>query len=123
MKHTLIISSLIGIIGYTAACKTSKNNKQEANMNPTSNTCTLRIEFYSIGSGTDYVTIDKLNKYLESKKISFETKPWGREGEVTYCLKFSDRKTNEINSIKKEVKKLLETSQLVRYEEDKPLTK
>lgn len=119
------MSAIIGVMGLNDACKAKKETTATAQTQSNKNNpvCTMRIEFYSIGSGTDYSSIEKLNKYLETKKIPFEAKPWGREGEVTYCLKFSDKKAAEIKNVKEEVKKMLANSQFTRIEEDTPLTR
>jgi hypothetical protein len=113
----------VGILGLNEACKAKKVAQNSVSNGSKSDNCTLRIDFYSIGAGTDYKAIDALVKYIETKKIAYETKPWGREGEVIYCLKFSDRSNKEVKAIKAEVKKMLASSQLVRIEEDAPILK
>lgn len=123
MKNILILTAIISILGMNQSCKSKKEAQSSTTNTSSSNNCSLRIDFYSIGAGTDYKAMEALTKYIEEKKIDFETKPWGREGEVIYCLKFSNRKEKEVKTIKEEVKKLLANSQLVRIEEDKPISK
>lgn len=55
--------------------------------------------FYSTGGGIDLATHDAFMKFLQShpKKIAYEPKRWGREGEVDYCLAL-----NELTSAEQE---------------------
>jgi hypothetical protein len=123
MNKLVLIMAIVGILGINEACKAKKAAQNSDSSASKSNNCTLRIDFYSIGAGTDYKAIESLVKYIETNKIAYETKPWGREGEVIYCLKFNDRSSKEAKVIKAEVKKMLANSQLVRIEEDAPIVK
>jgi hypothetical protein len=101
MKYLLSISIMILAFVCCTACKsTSKSSTSSTNENKTevkaqSESQFFKIEFYSIGEGTDGET----NKILEGMMyeykqelkgaFTYENYPWGREGENDFCVNVS----------------------------------
>ncbi|MEX1188050.1 MAG: hypothetical protein WED33_02260 [Bacteroidia bacterium] len=54
------------------------------------------VSFFSIGSGVDFTVAREFEAYVKgfetenSDYISVERVPWGREGEVDYCIMFNN---------------------------------
>ena len=51
--------------------------------------CTLRVAFSSFGAGIDGATLTRMERRLRTDRRvrSFTRHPWGREGEVTLCVR------------------------------------
>jgi hypothetical protein len=112
-----------GVILLSLGVFTSCKSKKEASATAKTTTnetapCRLRVEFYSIGTGSDANGIAKLKEYLDAKKLVYETKNWGREGEVNFCVKMDGLKEKDQIKHIDEVKKLLTSSQYVRFQEN-----
>ncbi|PZQ44195.1 MAG: hypothetical protein DI551_10645 [Micavibrio aeruginosavorus] len=56
--------------------------------------CDLKVEFTSMGAGTDKKTEAKIKSYLDSNKdkLSYIETKWGKEGEHEYCLTVPEHK-------------------------------
>lgn len=80
----------------------------------------LTVSFYSIGQGTDSEHHQKFKDYLKnySPDIKFEQIAWGREGEQDYCLKLMELSPKEQEKFIKNVRILLEKSDLVHIKEN-----
>ncbi len=109
MKILKFISSFLCIILFTILMGSCKNHKDitsasddnpkstaENNMVQLSDTSnySLLVSFFSIGSGIDFEVAkeyDQFIKKFESEnqgKLLVERIPWGREGELDYCIRF-----------------------------------
>jgi hypothetical protein len=84
----------------------------------------LVLSFYSIGEGTDGAAIDNFNHFISNFQnsqpniISVEETPWGREGEIDYCIKFSANNPDFQKDFVATVKSLLTDCQLVHINEN-----
>lgn len=81
----------------------------------------LIISFISKGEGTDRSAKEMFGNFIADypQKVSYETAPWGREGEVDYCLKLAElSEKGQIEFVDK-IKKLLTNSELVNILENK----
>jgi len=84
------------------------------------------VSFYSIGSGIDRAAFIKFTTYLDSykkdhnKAILAEETPWGREGEVDYCMKLTELNTSEQTNFIENVKSLLADAKWVHFFENMP---
>jgi len=80
----------------------------------------LVVSFYSIGEGSDYKVKEEFEKFLNSysKKIAYEPTPWGREGEIDYCLKLNELSPTEQVDFVKKAKEVLHKSKLVHINEN-----
>lgn len=111
---TLVFLSLLIL-----SCKIAKNKEQGNNER-------FVVSFISKGPGTDGKAIDQFKTFItefEKKKevkIPYTTARWGREGEIDFCFKMQDIKSKIQEAFISETKKLLESSDLVRYKENCP---
>lgn len=65
------------------------------------------VVFVSPGDGIDYKAKHQLDEYLSKfKYIKFEIIPWGREGEIDYCIQFLSKNEHEREDFKNGLKKL-----------------
>jgi hypothetical protein len=84
------------------------------------NTYDAVISFFSIGQGVDYLrkqAFDKLLKDFEEKeKVSLTTEsyPWGREGEVDVCIRFSGLSKKQQVGLISQIENLIRESSLIR---------
>lgn len=62
---------------------------------------TLLVSFYSIGGGIDVKNAQSFDNFIseyktqQGKSVAYERVPWGREGELDYCVSFSDLNSEE----------------------------
>lgn len=119
LKNVLIACTVFFSV---IACK-SKKEASASDAPATGNECRLIVTFISIGAGTDYQAAERLKKYLVEKKLKFETKRFGREGENSYCFPLTEYKEKEQKKIIEEIKGVLGKSELIRYEENSSLKK
>jgi len=56
---------------------------------PPPRNCPLLVTFGSYGAGIDGTTLDRVEHYLAGERTvtSVSRHPWGREGEVTLCVR------------------------------------
>ena len=72
----------------------------------------IQIQFISTGPGIDYEAKDAIVEYatrvnqVERALNKMLNKPWGREGEITYCLEFATSEYVRENA-ELEVRKIL----------------
>ena len=84
------------------------------------------VSFYSIGSGRDYQAYMKFHEYLgnyqkqKNKTIITEEAPWGREGEVDYCMRLSELTDAEQSDFITGLKTALTDAKWVHYFENMP---
>lgn len=114
------------------SCKTkSQANNSVVNSNQNSNVYSLVVSFYSIGMGTDYQSKKKFDEMVinfeeqNKTKITIETYPWGREGEVDLCInlkslskKLADDFVNKAKAIATEGKHIRVTENSVCTKKD-----
>lgn len=87
-------------------------------------TVRLVIEFYSIGSGTDYNAMigyeDSIGAYCGriKKNIDYLKKPWGREGETEFCLRLNELTASEQKDFIEFTRKMLKTAKWVNIHEN-----
>ena len=129
MKTKLLLATMaLSIIGF-AACKNHEKTSGSADKTQKmqqNNTYSLVVSFISIGQGVDQKAIEQYNEFIaqfekeNNVKINLEKVPWGREGEVDYCIDLTglDKKTAEKFSTKTE--ELLSKNNLVKVEKNAP---
>lgn len=105
----------------TQAQQTQENKNPEVQTND-ANISRLIASFYSIGEGTDRVTREEFEKFLESysPKVAFDLKRWGREGETDYCLKLKELNASQKEDFVRKAKAILQKSKLVHIKENAP---
>lgn len=122
---------------YNQSCFSNKKTSQPENKNSAINSVTREqdslsenyrfiVSFISIGSGTDAKAHSLFVKYLSDYKytnkdtLSYDVIPWGREGEVDYCIRLSELMPNEQTKFITDIKRILKDSTLARYKENAP---
>ncbi len=84
------------------------------------------VSFISIGEGTDRTgreTMDGVLASWEKKKgapVSFESVPWGREGEVDFCFNLKELSRKEQESFVTDMKSAFKGRSLVQITENQP---
>lgn len=104
--------------------KAKSNELDESNKAPQETAekpSTLLISFYSIGGGIDVKNAQSFDDFISGYKtsngnsISFERVPWGREGEVDYCVSFSNLNQLEANQFIESSKVKIQDCKLVHF--------
>ncbi len=131
--HLIIISSVLLSVD---SCQNKKNatatsTQQQTTTTNTTATTTVSttpkddnvrfvVSFYSKGEGIDNKVNEAFVKFLNSypKKIAYEPKHWGREGEIDYCLALSELSVAEQTEFVKKSNELLVKSKLVHQKEN-----
>lgn len=87
-------------------------------------TSRLVVSFYSICCGIDHQAQENLDKFIKQyektkrKQLAKTAVPWGREGEVDYCLKLSELSRRDQKKFIAQVRTLLKKSKLVHINEN-----
>lgn len=78
------------------------------------------VSFYSMASGIDTKVNEEFVNFLDAypKKINYEPKHWGREGEIDYCLSLIELSPTEQTEFIKKAKAILAKSSLVHQKEN-----
>lgn len=108
------IISLLIFASFFLACKTKsagQNSKTATTDAP--KTCAAKVNFGSYGSGIDGVKYEAIKKLIEAKKLKFDEKRMGREGETELCLPLTELKGAEKTAFIEQLKKTAEGGQLV----------
>ncbi len=98
--------------------------KSKAKVAELSKVNNIHVSFISIGSGTDgkarKAMLDYLDSYQTAKKIALhiDTKKWGREGEIDYCILTNTLTISNFTELKTNLNQLLEGNPLVRMQEN-----
>ncbi|MBI4947812.1 MAG: hypothetical protein HY840_15590 [Bacteroidetes bacterium] len=132
MKIIVFLSILF--LFSSASCKNKKSatitsspttQQQTTPANPTTpppadDSYRLVVSFYSTAGGIDPKAHNEFIKFLNAypKKIAYTPTPWGREGEVDYCLKLSELSTRDQADFVKKINELLSNSKLVHITEN-----
>lgn len=125
MKKIIIVGMVL--IAGLGACKSkkkagngdaTKNTSTESNTTTTNNV--INVSFISIGSGTDGKTRTLMLEYLESFQIEknirlqVDARPWGREGEVDYCIQMSSLDALQKEELEVNLRKIVDGHDLVK---------
>ena len=107
-------------IGIAAKDSVLKKNLEVAVQEP----FRLVISFISIGSGINLSAKEKLENYLQLNELlkmknpEIERNPWGREGEVDFCMKLSSFTSIEQEKIVKGIREQLKNQEHIFIEEN-----
>jgi hypothetical protein len=81
----------------------------------------LLVSFYSIGAGIDTKTAQAFDNFISayktssSKLITYERIPWGREGELDYCISFVELGKSEVDQFIDEAKTRIKDCKMVHF--------
>lgn len=82
---------------------------------------TLLISFYSIGGGIDVKNAQSFDNFISEyktqsgKSVAYERVPWGREGELDYCVSFTDYKPEETEQFIEASKAKIQDCKMVHF--------
>jgi hypothetical protein len=82
------------------------------------------VSFYSKGEGIDYKMRQKFEGFmadaLETRKLNLNplSVPWGREGEVDFCLMLNELTPRQQKDLVAEIKNMMKGHELVRVSEN-----
>jgi hypothetical protein len=111
---TLLVLSVVTIV--LISCKTKSASQNTSSGDKTAagaSTCAAKVNFGSYGGGIDGVKYEAIKKLIEAKKLKFEEKRMGREGETELCLPLTELKKTEKAAFIEQLKKTAEGGQLV----------
>lgn len=75
--------------------------------------CAVEVAFGSYGSGIDGKALEQVLAKIDAKKLSYTSKPAGREGERRLCLPLTELKKKEKEEFIEQLKKIAATGELV----------
>lgn len=130
-KFITISSIAILMICSLNACK---NRQNTAHAMPSSeplqeefklpNSYSLVLSFYSIGSGSDWEVIGEMDAFLDAYRKSGKSQPeveripWGREGEVDFCIQTGKMNPADSESFRKSVLEIARKAKFVHINEN-----
>jgi hypothetical protein len=81
----------------------------------------LLVSFYSIGGGIDLKSAQLFDNFItayktsQGKSVSYERVPWGREGELDYCILFDGMSASELNAFIESAKAKVSDCKMVHF--------
>lgn len=108
------------VTSSTSSITTNSAGTATAVVIPQNSNTRFVVSFYSTGQGIDGTVHGEFVKFLDSypKKITYEPKHWGREGETDYCLALSELSSSEQLDFINKAKAILSKSKLVHQKEN-----
>lgn len=107
------------------AAESNKLEETPKQLSPKSEkTATLLVSFYSIGGGIDTKTAQAFDNFISgyktgsNKLISYDRVPWGREGELDYCINFSELSFDETNQFIEASKAKIKDCKMVHFKQN-----
>ncbi len=101
---------------------------QEPNLDLKENLYRLKVNFYSIGSGTENEMMLQLEDFVgtfsaEKKlNVDYEKSGWGKEGETDYCFRLKELDDSQQKEFIIKTKDLLKGAKWVHVYENEPCT-
>jgi hypothetical protein len=111
-----VIASLLVVCLTLLSCKSksaAQNSSTSGDGSTSASTCAAKVNFGSYGGGIDGAKYEAIKKLIEAKKLKFEEKRMGREGETEICLPLTELKKTEKATFIEQLKKTAEGGQLV----------
>lgn len=91
----------------------------QVNIENDSLTYSLVVSFFSKGEGIDLNAMEQFETFLnqtkkkEGSRFSFEGYPWGREGEIDFCIRLENLTAEDKEIFIREAEKITASSKLV----------
>jgi hypothetical protein len=138
MKFFLSAVTVISFSFSICSCKNQKEANSSLNEKTKSNTMnnvvqlsdtshySLLVSFFSIGSGIDFKIAQEYDRYIKQFELENEGKilveriPWGREGELDYCIRFAGLSPEKQQSLIDRTKDIASQSKWVNVSTDSP---
>jgi hypothetical protein len=123
----LVLATLLAAAAKPFSCRNSQNAAQASQPPAPSGpntTFRLVVSFYSKGEGIDYKMRQKFEGFmadaLETRKLNLNplSVPWGREGEVDFCLMLNELTPRQQKDLVAEIKSMMKGHELVRVSEN-----
>jgi hypothetical protein len=127
MKHALYFLALSIFFACSSSKKSSDNSANELKQKSetiSDSLYSLRVSFFSIGSGTDRKARQEyelfIKQFEESNKVSIllDKATWGKEGEIDFCIKLTGLSMDLQKQFIQTSKDKLKDSKLVRIYEN-----
>jgi hypothetical protein len=108
----------------TAQVKTESNEVKETESETSpkaEKASTLLVSFYSIGGGIDVKNAQSFDNFISAyktergKSIVYDRVPWGREGELDYCVSFADLNAEETKQFIDVSKEKIQDCKMVHF--------
>lgn len=117
-KLTLILMATVAVL--FANCKTKSKATTTSTDDGTKIQCRVAVSFISFASGIDAAAYDKIEAFIKNhpKKPAYDLIPMGREGERDICMGLKEMNKSEQKAFIEELKKLAETSDRVKVNEN-----
>ena len=82
----------------------------------------LVVSFFSPGNGIDHKIKGEYQTFLSSEfpSLEYEKTPWGKEGEIDFCISGSSLTDSQKEELLKKTKEILSSSTRVRVKENSP---
>ena len=116
------------LLVFHAACRNSKSvlsvNEEKSKLDTTGNNeittvkYRLIVSFYSRGSGINRQAKLQFDDLMKKYNYNFEIVKWGREGELDYCFKLDEIKSEEQAVFSSEVCSMLCNQQFIKITEN-----
>lgn len=115
---------IISFIVFNVSCRAKKENQTNEN-NQTDTLRIFNVSFYSIGEGIDSKSRNAFESYIKESQnqypeLSYIKQPWGREGEVDYCVDITKLNSDIKIKMKLDIEKTLAESKNSRLTINKP---
>ncbi len=112
---TSLVLSVVTLVLISCKTKSATQNTSTGDKTSTeaASTCAAKVNFGSYGGGIDGAKYEAIKKLIEAKKLKFEEKRMGREGETELCLPLTELKKTEKAAFIEQLKKTAEGGQLV----------
>ncbi len=84
----------------------------------------LLVSFYSIGGGIDLKSAQLFDNFIaayktsQGKSVTYERVPWGREGELDYCILFDGMSSTDLNAFIELAKVKVSDCKMVHFKID-----
>ncbi len=132
--RTIALAMLMGAVN--GGCKTTEKNvpvtnstNQQVSHQNTEKKYHLVVSFFSVAYGIDHKAKAALDNLIiedtvnNKKRIIVEKTPWGREGELDYCIDLQYLEKKSQTEFINKAKALLSSSKLVHIKENEPCRK
>ncbi len=125
-KYKVLLMLFVSIILLSSCRSKKKSIVQDEQIVDTVQL--YNVSFFSIGSGIDYKSLKNFEEIIKSKQLSdsnlvFNKYPWGREGEVDYCLDVNKLSFSQKKELEDSIRMLLSTAENARLNINKPCRK
>lgn len=123
----LVLATLLAAAAAPFACRSTQTQAQASQPPAPAGPNTmfrLVVSFYSKGEGIDYKMRQKFEGFMAdaqaTRKLNLNplSVPWGREGEVDFCLMLNELTPRQQKDLVAEIKNMMEGHELVRVSEN-----